>query len=282
MVRVFTEDTHVQHVRNWIFVSCYVSQSDSDFEEVKLGSEMATKQLTLIVVRHGQATHNLDTFQRKDLVLTDEPDRPIMNSPLTELGRQQAYLVANRLADTKFHLGFASDLTRASDTAQAIVAANPSLDDVKECRFLRERNAGIFEGDHDLLKAQCTVEYAIEDRDLLTWRIPEGDSIVDLRERVQAGINLVQAEALALEVENPTILLASHYVWMHELYHILSEISVTLGDEKRAAKPRTPNTGVDRYILTTRCREEGGKPELEKIVFDLVSCGRHLDAVSSY
>ena len=242
---------------------------------------MAKKQFTLIVVRHGQATHNLETFEKKDLVLTDEPERPIMNSPLTELGHQQAHLVAKRLADTKFHLGFASDLTRAWDTAQAIVSANPSLDDVKECRLLRERNAGIFEGECDLLKAQCTVEYAIEDRDLLTWRIPKGDSIVDLRERVRACINLVQVEALALGVANPTILLASHYVWMHELYHVLSEISVSLGNEKQDKKPRTPNTGVDRYVLTTRCGEEDDQPRLEKVVFDLVSCGRHLDALST-
>ena len=243
---------------------------------------MARKQFTVVVVRHGQATHNLDTFQRKDLVLTDEPDRPIMNSPLTELGHQQARLVASRLADTKFHLGLASDLTRAWDTAQAIVAVNPSLDDVKECRFLRERNAGIFEGDHDLFYAQSAVEDAIEDRDLLTWRIPGGDSVVDLRERVRECINLVQVEALALEVEHPTILLATHYVWMRELYNILAEISVSLGDEKRAKKPRTPNTGVDRYILTTRCGEgDGEQPMLEKIAFDLISCGKHLDAVST-
>ena len=62
---------------------------------------------------------------------------------------------------------------------------------------------------------------------------------------------------------------------------VRDKYEVCLGDEKKlAAKPRTPNTGVDRYILTTRCGEEDGKPELEKIVFDLVSCGRHLDVVS--
>ena len=47
---------------------------------------MAKKQFTLVVVRHGQATHNLDTFQRKDMVLTENEEMPFMNSPLTELG----------------------------------------------------------------------------------------------------------------------------------------------------------------------------------------------------
>merc|ERR1711934_485209 len=105
-----------------------MGHSDSNSEEVKLGSEMATKQFTLVVVRHGQATHNLDTFQRKDLVLTNDPDMPFMNSPLTELGEKQASLVAERLSKTKFHFGIASDLSRAWNTAQAIVAANASLD----------------------------------------------------------------------------------------------------------------------------------------------------------
>merc|ERR1712130_90291 len=142
----------------------------------------------------------------------------------------------------------------------------------------RARNAGIFEGDRALFNAQSMVENAVEDRDLLTWRIPEGDSVFDLRESVRACINLVQVEALALkEVEHPTILLSTHDVWMHELYHVLSEISVTLGDEKRARKPRTPNTGLDRYILTTGLGGESGQPMLEKVVFDLISCGKHLD-----
>ena len=241
---------------------------------------MARKEFTIVVVRHGQATHNLDTFQRKDLVLTNELFRPIMNSRLTDLGHAQARLVAARLAETKFDLGFASDLVRAWDTAQAIVAANPSLESVKECRYLRERNAGDFECNSALMNAQYTVEDGVEDRDLLTWRIPGGDSIFDLRQSVRACLHLVQIEALALKEEKPTILLASHYVWMHELYKVLAEISEALGNEKKERKPRTPNTGVDRYVLTTRVREDG-KPELEHVVFDLISCGRHLEPVST-
>ena len=92
----------------------------------------------LVVVRHGQATHNLDTFQRKELILTEEPEMPFMNSPLTDLCQKQADLVADRLSSTKFHLGIASDLSRAWNTAQAIVAANPSLEAVEECHLVRE------------------------------------------------------------------------------------------------------------------------------------------------
>jgi len=242
---------------------------------------MARKQFTLVVVRHGQATHNLDTFQRKDLVLTEEPDMPFMNSPLTELGEKQAGLVADRFSKTKFDLGIASDLSRAWNTAQAIVAANPSLKKVEECRLVRERNGGVFDGEHALCNAQYMVEEAIEDRELLTWRIPGGESVVDVRERVRAFLRLVQAKALAIEVESPTILVATHYVWMHEFYYVLAEMSVALGGETQAKKPRTPNTGVDQYTLTSKCGEDG-QPVLEQVVFDIVSCGRHLDTVSTY
>ena len=242
---------------------------------------MAKKQFTLVVVRHGQATHNLDTFQRKDMVLTENEEMPFMNSPLTELGQKQAAMVANRLSKTKFHLGVASDLCRAWDTAQAIVKANPSLEKVEECRLVRERNGGLFDGEHTLCYAQHTVEEAIEDRELLTWRIPNGESVVDLRVRVRAFLNDIQAKAAVIEVENPTILVASHYVWMHELYHVLAEMSLALGGEKRAKKPRTPNTGVDQYTLTTRCGEDG-QHVLEQVVFDIISCGSHLDSVSTY
>ena len=241
---------------------------------------MARKQVTLVVVRHGQATHNLENFRKEDLVKTKE-ELPIMNSPLTAEGRRQASLVAQRLATTKFDLGLASDLARAWDTAQAIVEANPSLGGVEECRLLRERNAGIFECEREIHNAQCTVEESIQNRDLLTWKIPEGESVVDLRNRARQFLELVQAKAMALEVEAPTILVASHYVWMHEFYRILAEQASVLTKEERERKPRTPNTGVDQYTLTT-VMEEDGQPRLENIAFDLISCGQHLEANSTF
>ncbi len=234
-------------------------------------SSMAEKAVTLVVVRHGQATHNLDTFQPEQLVWTEAPEMPFMDSPLTEEGRVQAGLVARRLADTKFDLGLASDLARAWDTAQAIAELNPSLGEVEPCRLLRERNAGMMDGHHELARALWTVENAVEDRELLSWRVPSGESIVDLRVRVRAFLALAGTRALALEVEHPVLLVATHYVFMHELYRVLAE---EFGPHEH--KPRTPNTGVDQYTLTVRPGEDGGS-RLERVTVDLVSCGRHLE-----
>ena len=235
-----------------------------------------------MVVRHGQATHNIKTFREEDRVMTEE-EVPSLNSPLTKEGKRQAGLVAKRLAHTKFHLGFSSDLERAWDTVQAIVGENYSLGQVEECRMLRERNfLGGFNSDRvsdsEVIKALQKSEKAdIKNRELLVWRIPGGESVVDLRTRVRGFLSLVQSRALALEVEAPTILAVTHGLWMGELYHILAELTTAQTGVDLEAKLKTPNTGVDQYTLVTKLGEQG-EPELEQVVFTLTSCGRHLES----
>ena len=224
------------------------------------------RTVKLVVVRHGQATHNLPTFKVEDMVMTTDEQKPIMNSPLTEEGRRQAGQVANRLATTAFDLALSSDLTRAWDKALAIVKRNPSLKEVKECQLLRERNFGVLENLRDVLRAQWKVEGAIDDRELLDWRIPGGDSVLDLRERTRALLKEVQAMALGLEEEAPTILLVSHGGLMKELYYIL----VAQSGEKDALKSHPPNTGIDQYTLTTVLKEDG-ETRLESVRVDLLN-----------
>ena len=226
-----------------------------------------------MVVRHGEATHNLPDFKPEDLVLTtDDPEMPFLNNPLTEIGLEQAGQLAERLASEKFNLVLASDLARAWDTAQAIVKRNPFVDDVQECRLLRERNAGQFNGEREMFIAQLKVEEAIKDRQLLTWRIPGGESVVDLRDRVQAFLQLLLAKAQEQkEAEDLKILVVTHFMWMHELYTIL----VSMGGDERQKKPRTPNTGLDQYTLTAKVGKDG-LVKLEQVVFDIISCGKHL------
>ena len=233
-----------------------------------------SRKFTLVVVRHGEATHNLPDFKPEDLVLTtDDPEMPFLNNPLTEKGLEQAGQLAERLSSEKFNLVLASDLARAWDTAQAIVNRNPFVvDDVQECQLLRERNAGLLNGEREIFKAQLKVEEAIKDRQLLTWRIPGGESVVDLRNRVQAFLQLLLAKAQEQkEAEDLKILVVTHFMWMHELYRVL----VSMGGEERQKKPRTPNTGLDQYTLTVKVGEDG-LAKLEQVVFDVISCGKHL------
>ena len=234
----------------------------------------------MVVVRHGQATHNLPTFLPSEMVLTKEPDMPFMDSPLTALGLEQAELVAKRLAKTKFNLALASDLERAWLTGQAILKHNSSIDSAEQCRHLRERTMGVFEPHYNLVMAQITVEEAVPDRELLTWRIPKGESIVDLRNRVRQFLDLVQTRAMQLEEEVPIVLVATHCVWMHELHYVLSDWATSHGSSLMA-KPRTPNTGVDQYRMVTAKREDR-QQELLEVNVDFLSCDKHLEDRKSF
>ena len=226
------------------------------------------------MVRHGEATHNLPDFKPEDLVLTDDPEMPFLDNPLTEKGLEQAGQLAERLRTEKFNLVLASDLSRAWNTAQAIVRKNPFADDVQECRLLRERNAGVLNGEREIFRAQLMVEEAIKDRelDVATWRIPGGESVGDLRSRVEAFLQLLLAKSQEKKYkEDLKVLVVTHFMWMHELYRILMSI---VGGE-RQEKPRTPNTGLDKYTLTARIGEDG-IAKLEQVVCDVISCGKHL------
>lgn len=126
----------------------------------------------ILLVRHGQTTWNvLGKFQGQ----TD--------SPLTEVGLQQAQAIARRLRhDTINHI-YSSDLLRAYRTAQIIAAARGEQQIVTDTR-LRERHHGIFQG---LNKAEIAVTYPelyhnydLDDPDFV---IPEGESRTQVWQR---------------------------------------------------------------------------------------------------
>ena len=172
------------------------------------------KTFTLIVVRHGEGFHNLGTHSRNDLVFTDDETFKTINSCLTEKGLMQAKLVANRLQDIKFDLAISSDLKRAMQTAEAIKEKNDSINELIYWRIVRERCIGNFEGVVEHYRALRTVENAVEDRDYLTWRPPNGESVVDLRRRVNCFLDEIKKEAMKLPVESTCILISSHGLFM--------------------------------------------------------------------
>ena len=231
-------------------------------------------------MRHGEATHNLPDFKPDDLVLTDHAEMllpnnkdlmPFLNNPLTEKGKEQVAKLAMRLANEKFNLVYASDLDRAWDTAQIIAEKNSFVGEVQKCQLLRERNAGRWNDDLEHFRAQRKVEEgvrAIKKIDILDWRIPGGESVVDLRKRVKAFLDSLVVVVQKNKDVNK-VLVVTHFMWMEELFMILSK------DAKQ--KPRTPNTGLDQYSLTIRTGE-GGKAviDLDQVAFDIVSCGQHL------
>ncbi|KAK7107141.1 uncharacterized protein [Littorina saxatilis] len=91
---------------------------------------------SLTLVRHGETKAN------KDGVIQGHQD-----VALSEVGLKQARLVAVRLQNDNFTHIFASDLSRAAQTAGAIAEANAACHcSVQHDRRLRERTFGEFEG----------------------------------------------------------------------------------------------------------------------------------------
>jgi probable phosphoglycerate mutase len=90
-------------------------------------------ETTLIVIRHGETAWN----REKRMQGTTD-------TPLSEVGRAQAQALGRRLADRGFAALYASDLSRALDTARNI-AEHTGREIVTDPR-LQERRFGIFEG----------------------------------------------------------------------------------------------------------------------------------------
>lgn len=88
---------------------------------------------TLYIARHGQTEWN-----EKGILMGHK------DSPLTDLGIQQAHGLARALADVHFDAIFSSDLLRAQRTAE-IVKLERDLA-IQTTHMLRERSCGDYEG----------------------------------------------------------------------------------------------------------------------------------------
>ena len=87
---------------------------------------------TIYLVRHGQseANHTVSLYG--------------LDKKLTEKGKEQAKIVAQKLKGIKFDVVFTSELVRAQETA-AIIAKEHELE-VLTKKALRERHTGMLEG----------------------------------------------------------------------------------------------------------------------------------------
>ena len=231
-------------------------------------SEMAPKEFVLVVVRHGQGTHNLPEGHPLRQVAWDEAGD--LDTELTAEGRHQAALVGSRLQDTDFHLAISSHLRRTRDTAAAILHHHTL--ELEEWRGVKERCFGsVLEASLPLIIAQSTVEAAVAERGLLTWRPPGrgGESVADVVARVKKFLQKVQARAVGLPQASPTVLVVSHYGFMAELHRELT------GSDKFR---KLCNTGVDQYRIGVEV--EGATVTRVQCTVELEGCGIHLEGCS--
>jgi len=182
----------------------------------------------LIVVRHGETAWNVDTRIQGQLDIG-----------LNATGVRQAQQLGQALADETVAAVYASDLSRAWDTARA-VAGPLGIEVVAEPR-LRERAFGQFEG-----RTFADIEANSPD-EARRWRTrdpefePEGgESLIVFRQRVTA----VAAE-LAARHPGALVVLVAHGGVMDVLYRAAT------GQELQA--PRTwhlGNAAINRLLWT--------------------------------
>lgn len=149
----------------------------------------------LILVRHGLTDWNAEhRFQGKTDV------------PLNEKGCRQAQALGARLKDAQLDAIYASDLSRAWDTARYIAGHHDDVEIVPDAR-LREIDFGEWEGHtwpelRDNGQAELLERWA---NDIASVTPPNGESLDDTLERIKAFL-----QDLRDRHNGETLLLAAH------------------------------------------------------------------------
>ncbi len=187
-----------------------------------------TEPTRIIAIRHGETSWNVDTRIQGHLDI-----------PLSANGRWQAERLADALKGEPLAAIYASDLTRAWETAQYVGRAH-GLAVIKEMG-LRERGFGDFQG-----KTFAEIEALLPEQSL-RWRKrdPEfspqgGESLVALRSRVISA-----TERLAALHPGEQIAVVGHGGVMDVLYRAATRLEIQA--------PRTwalGNAAINRLLWT--------------------------------
>ncbi len=208
--------------------------------------------MPIYLIRHGETALNASR-------ILQPPD-----TPLSEEGRAQAQALGRRLSSQPIHAILTSDLSRALQTAQAIVAERPPVMEVplrfSTSSLLHERNLGDLRGK----------PYEAIGVDLLDFKDapPGGESLAQFEERVAAAFEHVidvhqdmmdAAEENGSHQPDPVLLVVSHGLVIRRF------IEAHLGLRSGEIVPeRIANTSITIF--------ESSPPHLLK----LLNCSTHL------
>ena len=187
-----------------------------------------TEPTRIIAIRHGETSWNVDTRIQGHLDI-----------PLSANGRWQAERLAGALREEPLAAIYASDLTRAWETAQYVGRAQ-GIAVTKEIG-LRERGFGDFEG-----KTFAEIEVLLPEQSM-RWRKRDpdfspagGESLVTLRSRVISA-----AQRLAALHPGELIAMVGHGGVMDVLYRAATRLDIQA--------PRTwalANAAINRLLWT--------------------------------
>lgn len=149
--------------------------------------------MELYIVRHGETE-----FNRANIL-----QGASIPSQLNSKGEKQASLLGERLKKIKFDHIYTSDLNRAKKTAEIISGQLDFVPQITECRDLRERNYGDFEGHtwDDVRKNLNT-----DAQRSVVWAPPNGESLYDVKNRIEKFLDYVKSK----HGENDNILVVTH------------------------------------------------------------------------
>jgi probable phosphoglycerate mutase len=184
----------------------------------------------ILAIRHGETAWNVDTRLQGHLDI-----------PLNDVGRRQAQHLARSLVECDaIDAVYASDLSRAYNTAQAIAQALGKT--VITHTGLRERHFGAFQG-----RTFAEIEAELPDhawhwrKRTPDWTPPNGgESLLVLRERIVNTVN-----ELAARHAGEQIVLVAHGGVLDVLYRVATCLDLQA--------PRTwqlTNTAVNRLLWT--------------------------------
>ena len=171
-----------------------------------------SKTIVLTIVRHGQTDANI-----KRIV-----DGQGIDSPLNNIGLQEAEAAGKALKNVTFHTAYSSDLKRAHKTCQIILDQNQAnsvrAENIKQEKLLREKHFGVFEG-------QASIEWKAEKGTIGVDFTPEnGESKETLHNRgkeiFQSIVKEVALMDHAVEV-TPNALIVTHGGFIRQLFSFL-------------------------------------------------------------
>ncbi len=137
----------------------------------------------VLLVRHGETDDNLEPIRVQGFT----------DTPLNDTGRRQAAELADRIEGAGIASLWASDLSRARETAQ-IVGTRLGLEPRLDPR-LREANRGEWEGRRFIdIEREDPERYAAWRGAGDEFRFPGGESLRDQLERVSAAVQDIRRE----------------------------------------------------------------------------------------
>ena len=156
-------------------------------------------------------------------------------------------MLGKRLAHEKFNLVISSDLKRTVDTSGIIMSFMESKPDFKTDERLREKSAGVYEGQPLGTTGDTALKLGINPRE---FRPENGESWLDINKRVVSFISdlqplyremmgstdAVSEEEKHLEVQPKKILLITHGGWITEFLNVAYEMMGGKHSQKEKVK----------------------------------------------